>query len=47
MIHALSICNDAAGWEIERFKDDIVRRFAPPVLQRGSLFISSLVPFWP
>jgi len=34
-IHSeLSIYNDAIGWEIERFKHDIVERLAPLLLQQ-------------
>ena len=29
MIHTVSIYNDAVGWEIERFKLDIVERLKP------------------
>ena len=36
MVHSLSIYNDAIGWEIERFKDDIVQRLAPSLLQEAA-----------
>jgi hypothetical protein len=35
MVHSLSIYNDAVSWEIERFKDDIVQRLAPSLLQKA------------
>jgi len=37
MIHALQIYNDAIGWEIERFKDDIVQRLVPQLSQTEGL----------
>jgi hypothetical protein len=36
MIHALSIYNDALGWEIERFKRDIFERPMPQLLSAAS-----------
>ena len=36
MVHSLSVYNDAVGWEIERFKDDIVQRLAPSLLQEAA-----------
>jgi len=36
MVHSLSIYNDAVGWEIERFKDDIVQRLATCALQQAA-----------
>jgi len=37
MIHArLSVYNDALEWEIERFKDDILDRLKPHLLQEAA-----------
>jgi hypothetical protein len=33
MVHSLAMYNDSLGWEIEQFKDDIIQRLAPSLLQ--------------